>query len=930
MANGSKKSLRGGEYTSYYDGFRGVDFSTDHTRISAARFAYLVNMWRDYHADQGGAVSTVPGFRRVWKTAEQKEGEPESDRIWGLHKFSHRNDDGVLTDHILVHSGKRIYEWEDLNRSTNIVEEMTVSLPKESSITANVKRFIVDLGDITEVIAVYDSYGNIVDSETTALPFLVINSSTLSEGDTVRIEYYETLQERNQGEGSHTYTGENAFLDSYTITLDKAIASKVHSITGCYIKGQEFTQRLEWDFVSPNLTIRAKLGSLILKKTDIIKFSYSMGLTSMMSDAAEHPSVTFTWDNALYYLDGKNYKRFDGTWFDDVVNKAYIPTTFSGIIPTGENANTGMEKEQRNYLSEYVIETFVADGETVQFPLVEDALGIVKVEVYGEKISPYDYELYAPTPLAKFVKFIKTPPEKPEAVGMPQGYDGVKVTLRLNPIHDDILGCTVAAVYDDRVFLSGNPKLPNHVFWSALNDPTYFGVLNFVQDGVGNTPVTALLPVADQLMVLKGDTVQDGSVYYHTGSSTGIDLQPRIYPSQKGLSGIGCLGPCTNFFDDPVFLSRLGLEAIGQLSVRYERAIEHRSSLVDAKLTACDLTKSAIAEWDGYLLILCDGKIFMADSRQRFTHENGTVQYEWYYLEDIGIYDGQYTEYRYAHVLPESLSDFTVDFCPTCGTDSPNCTGNHTHVSLKLEVAKAVFDAELYARRDMCGETANAPDEKGAPVRTVFFKFEEGNAVPIAYVVLPDPEAESGYSASLCETYGNQIGGVFHPAVMLETVGESLFFGTDNGVICRFNTDKRTENGDIPAEYYNFDGRSILSGVATKMDNCGVPHLTKSTIKRSLVIKTRSLQESTVKVKVRTNREQYNQIAHLNSSVFGFNSVDFSDWSFVLRDDHIFGINEKEKKWVEKQFYLFSDEYCKPFSLYYIAYRYKIAGRYKE
>lgn len=929
MANGSKKSLRGGEYTSYYDGFRGVDFSTDHTRISAARFAYLVNMWRDYHADQGGAVSTVPGFRRVWKTAEQKEGEPESDRIWGLHKFSHRNDDGVLTDHILVHSGKRIYEWEDLNRSTNIVESVTVVLPEAGSVTDDgQKRFVVDLGDITEIIAVYDSNGNILIPDSSALPFLIIHSRTLNKDDIIRIEYYDTVQARNRELFSHTYNGENAVLDSYTIELDLVTAKKVHLITECYIEGQMFTNPLEWSFESPNLTIRSKWGLIRLNKADKIHVVYSTGLSSLMEDAAERSSVTFTWDNALYYLDGEHYRRFDGIKFENVVNMAYIPTTFSGIIPSGENANTGIEMEQRNYLSEYVNETFVADGTTVEFPLVEDALGITRVEVYGERVSAYEYELYE-TKNVKYLKF-KTAPKKPEDANMPHGYAGVKVILRLNPIHEDILGCTLAAVYDDRVFLSGNPKLPNHVFWSALNDPTYFGVLNFVQDGVGNTPVTALLPVADQLMVLKGDTVQDGSVYYHTGSSTGIDLQPRIYPSQKGLSGIGCLGPCTNFFDDPVFLSRLGLEAVGQLSVRYERAIEHRSSLVDAKLTACDLTKSAIAEWDGYLLILCDGKIFMADSRQRFTHENGTVQYEWYYLEDIGIYDGQYTEYRYAQVLPESLSDITVDFCPECGTDSPNCAGNHAHISLKLNVANSVFDADRYERRDMCGETANAPDDNGDPVRTVFFKFEEGSGVPIAYVVLSDPESESGYSAYLCETYENKIGGVFHPAVMLETVDESLFFGTDNGVICRFNTDKRTENGNIPAEYYNFDGRSILSGVATKMDNCGVPHLTKSTIKRSLVIKTRSLQESTVKVKVRTNREQYNQIAHLNSSIFGFNSVDFSDWSFVLRDDHIFGINEKEKKWVEKQFYLFSDEYCKPFSLYYIAYRYKIAGRYKE
>lgn len=47
-------------------------------------------------------------------------------------------------------------------------------------------------------------------------------------------------------------------------------------------------------------------------------------------------------------------------------------------------------------------------------------------------------------------------------------------------------------------------------------------------------------------------------------------------------------------------------------------------------------------------------------------------------------------------------------------------------------------------------------------------------------------------------------------------------------------------------------------------------------------------------------------------------------------DKSLYSVKEKEKKWVEKQYYIYSDEYCKPFSLYYISYRYTVAGRYKE
>jgi hypothetical protein len=633
----------------------------------------------------------------------------------------------------------------------------------------------------------------------------------------------------------------------------------------------------------------------------------------------------------LYYLDGKNYLKYDGVDFKPVTNDAYIPTTFSGIIPAGENANTGMEKEQRNYLSEFVIETFVADGITKEFPLVEKADAVVSVKVYDNNVSfNFDSEKQTVT--------LTQAPEKPEDKSLPAGTVGVKITLKLTSIISDILGCTVAAIYDDRVFLSGNPKLPNHIFWSALNDPTYFGILNFVQDGVGNAPVTALLPVSDTLMALKSDTVQDGSVYYHTAQSTDSDLQPKIYPSKRGLAGIGCLGPCVNFFDDPVFLSRLGIEAIGQLSVRLERAIEHRSSLIDAKLTACDLSKATLAEWDGYMLLLCEGKIFMADSRQRFSDDTGVVQYEWYYMEDVGVWDGQYLEYKYSDNLSESLKDGYVKYCPECRCDHKNCSGSHAtkHLLIPISVADSVYDPVYREYRDLRGETVNPPDDDGnesfgVEKGIVYDSYGEENAdveLPISYIVATD--AEGNLRAYLCYTLGNCIGGEFHPALKLVSVGDSLFFGTDNGVICRFNTDKRDEYGEIPARYYNFDGRTIHCGCATKMDNCGIPHLTKSTIKRSLVIKMKAMQRSAVKLKVRTNRSPYQQIARLNSAVFDLNDIDFSDFTFITQDDHLFSVNEKEKKWIEKQFFLYSDEYCKPFSLYYLAYRYKVAGRFKE
>ena len=97
-----------------------------------------------------------------------------------------------------------------------------------------------------------------------------------------------------------------------------------------------------------------------------------------------------------------------------------------------------------------------------------------------------------------------------------------------------------------------------------------------------------------------------------------------------------------------------------------------------------------------------------------------------------------------------------------------------------------------------------------------------------------------------------------------------------------------------------------------------------------MVLKLKTFLASSLKIKVRTNIDPYKQIARIGSALFSFDAMDFEDFSFVPSDSGLFAVKEKEKKWVEKQIYLYSDEHMRPFALYYIAFRYFVAGRLKN
>ena len=751
--------------------------------------------------------------------------------IFAIHSFKFKSDGGEITK-VLIHAGNKLYEWQTYPKPAHITQEMSVKIPEVKEGTTNKYEITVEL----------DSGANLLSVNTYK-----------GDGLTVELDGLEIIKEDDGKKTKYIIT----FINDRTKITEGDLITLVYSNKG----------------------------------TEVL-FEYM----------ATNKSESFVFNNKLYIIDGKNYLVYNGTSISKALDNAYIPTTYKNIMPAGENANAGMAYEERNILQPKFKNTFYADGTNRVFKLSEKEATLIEVKVYGinqvfgredaTNMLSYDFD----TGTITFNELLPPPPA-PSEKGYPENYAGVEITAEKKRDSSVITKCKISAIFDDRVFLSGNPDNPNIIYFcgrsnvTGFTDPTYFPETNFVRDGVGAAGITGLIPVADTLMALKAESEQDGAVYYHRENATGEDLHPKDYPSARGLSGIGCLGACTNFLDDPVFISKRGLEGISKLQIASERSIEHRSSLIDAKLVNLGeeaLKNAKLEEWNGYLLLLVDGKIFMADSRQRYADSTGAMQYEWYYLEDIGVYNGGWSEYVYDDTLPPELAN--TEFVEVDGTSyfsaihpTPNVVANPDN------------------------ETISSIDEGK---RRFYFKLEDGKAY-------------------ICKATGAKIGGTFVKATTLKVIDNNILFGTPNGVICSFNFDKRNEYGEIPSKYYNFDGRTIFSGAATKMDSCGIPHLTKNTIKKSTVIKTKAIPSSTVKVKVRTNVKPYEQVARISSSRFDFDDVDFADFSFVVTEDTIFSIKEKEKKWVEKQYFLYSDEYCKPLSLFYISYRYTIVGRIK-
>ena len=342
-------------------------------------------------------------------------------------------------------------------------------------------------------------------------------------------------------------------------------------------------------------------------------------MTELFADLNRAKSESFIYNNIFFFKDGIHYLQYDGKTISEVVG--YVPTTSIGRRPSGG----GTIYEDVNLLSEYRINTFLADGESTEFVL--DAFELdedftPEVKVAEEPVTEFEVDY-------KSGKIIfNTAPVVP----LTEGQDNVSVKFKktVEGYRDKINKCTLLQLFDNRVFFSGNKDYPNTIFHCSLNDPTYCSDLDYYTEGLDSAMVKGMVAGNNGLWVFKEPSMSNTSVFYHTPTT---DAEyGKIYPSTHSSISTGCKGKAINFNDDIVFFSDRGMEGIhGDITT--EQAIAHRSSFVDRKLIAEPHYKNMLLEeWEGYLLVFIDHKAYVADSRSAFTNGDH-IEYEWFYWE---------------------------------------------------------------------------------------------------------------------------------------------------------------------------------------------------------------------------------------------------------------------------------------------------------
>ena len=343
--------------------------------------------------------------------------------------------------------------------------------------------------------------------------------------------------------------------------------------------------------------------------------------TQIYSGMNPRKSQFFVFNNILFIKDGINYLEYNGTTCTEVAG--YIPTTSIGRSPGGG----GKVYQDVNLLTGWRKNGFVADGTSTVYCLdaenIDNETLVVKVNDVV-KTQGTDFTVNTTRGEVTFA----TAPAAPDT----DGQDNVYITYRKTiPGHSDrIKKCTMLEVFDNRVFFAGNQDYPNVLFHSSLENPRYISDLDYYNEGMDLAPIKALIAGNNALWVIKEPSQSNNTVFYHiptTDSEYG-----QIYPNSHSNIATGCIATGINFNDDIIFFSDSGMESITG-DVTTEQLLSHKSTMVDSRLISqTNYEKMILEEWEGYLLVFIDKKVFLADSRGIFTNVNHN-EYEWFYWE---------------------------------------------------------------------------------------------------------------------------------------------------------------------------------------------------------------------------------------------------------------------------------------------------------
>ena len=386
-----------------------------------------------------------------------------------------------------------------------------------------------------------------------------------------------------------------------------------------------------------------------------LRASNSKDFTKVYSNANQHLSKSWQFNQSLYILDGKDiytYSIGDETVEPIGEENGYIPT----LTIAREAQGGGVPYEPLNLLQPAFIETF--NSGTTSFFLSFGNLDATPVKMWvlnsgggwDEKIEGTHFTVNRGIGEVIMNNAI-TPPG---FVG--EDYVKIQAYRTVPGYRERITQCTNGTLFgvggaEDRLFLTGNPDYPNWDFYSEQYDPTYFPDTGYSALGSEQSAIVGYSLVNNYLAAFKDGFDESQSVFIREGD---LVVTQKQYDGQtyevsepafkliNTLQGNGVIAPYAFGYlaTEPLFLTKSGIYAITAQDITGEKYSQNRSFYLNGALTKESNLEDAVATTfnDMYVLAI-NNQLYILDGLQATRTDKSepyaTRQYVGFYCKDV-------------------------------------------------------------------------------------------------------------------------------------------------------------------------------------------------------------------------------------------------------------------------------------------------------
>ena len=863
------------EYTRTFSDLRGVCY----TQGRDDAFSELVNMYVDYSAG-GVAVESMPGYRKLTDTAG---------RVYGMYPQSV----GTGEDYLLIHAGGGLYRYDIASKDSAGEAVKLCDVSDSPGCGGSIgSTFVLICGGVMYIVSDKGEVKTVSEADGSAayLPLLYKNGEAAEDRNWLTpmgSELYEIRKPEEVLRGSRELRYGKLSEESKTCAViglrsgygETVYIPSVYKYGGTHYRVTEIAPYAFSGCTGIKRLVVGEgtelIGSCALSGCAALSEVYLPSSVRVIGDS------TFSSCTALetLYL-GAGTERIGADAFAGCTALKNIHYALSqselGLIEgealPADAAITYGSAEGRVYL---------------QIPVSSEMEEVTSLTVDG---AATDFELDTEGRCIYL-----SLDSISDAMGAAVSFTG-RLSVRSSGVTDAtvLLSCKVCRAFDGRLFLTGSPYARGTVFYCSQSSngemlPNYFSVRDSFTDGSGQYDNVEILATAGTLAVCKSDDDGGGSIYFHTPRGEGAE---RSYPISYVHTGLRVIGPAYYFNGEPLFVTDKGIFTLKASSTAEYRRPICRSEDINPGICGTLSRETHLTEWEGYLVMQTGAEIYLGDPKSR---RGGGEGYDWYPLDEIGIWNSDKKVYRYSD-------------CPR--------EGYYLHA-----------------------------DTDAITTRTVYSQTDAETGEKFHYII-------DSSTRQKCIVYhmGEMYAGSFVPACSVASCSQLLFFGTEDGKICVFNSDKRgvapeaiagsagfnaesyAENmkNEIHPLFYSHAGHAIRFLAATPEDDCEIPYLEKQTVRGSEV--------AVVKCFVRGSLECISitdNIGVRDEGVIGlcapyFDELDFRAMGFDPSEIAALQREGGEGGWRRHRMVLVSEEYYRPFGVYSVSYRYKIKGNLKE